>query len=88
MRGLNTVVGVHIDESTVIGRTVHPSEDRVTVDLRPPHEQYRSCRVTVFARRAELIRPRDTLTDVISELSAARCAWQTDNERRSPSEAA
>lgn len=88
MDGLHMIIGVHMDEATVLGHRIYPDQDRVTVELRPPDDQYRSGRVIVFAHRAELIRLRDTLTGVITELSAACDAAQMDNKQRPPSEAA
>ncbi len=88
MGGLSTIVGVHLDESTVVDHRVYADQDRAVVDLEPPRDEHRSCRLTLFARRGELVRLRDALSDVLVELDAARQAWEADNSEGSPSEAA
>lgn len=60
-------VAVHVYETSTIDSTVHPGEGRATVQVDGSGGA-----VTVYAKRADLVRLRDALTEVVAELDAAR----------------
>jgi len=69
-RRFTVIVSAHIGASTGIESRVYPGENRVTVSL----EGSGLTDVTLFADRAELVRLRDALSAVLTDLDEQRGA--------------
>jgi hypothetical protein len=69
-RRFTVIVSAHIAASTGIDSTVYPAQNRVTVSL----EGSGLTDVTLFADRPELVRLRDALSAVLTDLDEQRAA--------------
>jgi hypothetical protein len=70
--GLSMSASVHVRPGAVIESAVFAAQDRATVSLEDG-PTYRA-EVTLYARRAELVRLRDALIAAVDELDAEKAA--------------
>ncbi|MEU4373121.1 hypothetical protein [Pseudonocardia alni] len=65
-------VGVHVYETTRYATRLYPEQDRATVRVDGA-----DAHVTVFGHHADLIRLRNVLTEVVTQLESARSQTST-----------
>ncbi|SDG02504.1 hypothetical protein [Pseudonocardia oroxyli] len=65
-------VGVHVYETTRFATRLYPEQDRATVRIDGS-----DAHVTVFGHHGDLVRLRDVLAEVVTQLETARSTTST-----------